>query len=73
MQRGQEAQTEGEIIFMPRCHGTCGPARPVGEAAAREEKWAGSTAWADWARIKGQFKIRFDSRISMDFWKLARL
>jgi hypothetical protein len=39
------------------------PARPVGEAAAQEEEWAGGVAWAYWARIKGDIKIRFDFRI----------
>jgi hypothetical protein len=40
---------------------------------AREGEWASAAAWADWAKNKGEFKIRFDFQISMDFWNLARL
>jgi hypothetical protein len=42
-----------------------------GDGPGRE--WASAAAWADWAKNKGEFKIRFDFQISMDFWNLARL
>jgi hypothetical protein len=58
--RGREAETEGESTFARRHRGTHGPGRPAREAAAQEEEWVGAVAWADWARIIGEFKIRFD-------------
>jgi hypothetical protein len=55
------------------CEGAMGPARPAGEAAAREGEWANAATWAEWARMKEEFKIRFDFQISINFWNLARL
>jgi hypothetical protein len=70
---GRKAQTDGETAFTERHHGTRRAARPPREAMAREGEWASAAAWADWAKNKGEFKIRFDFQISMDFWNLARL